>query len=50
MDNLKTFLQKIPSRMATGGRLVIISYHSLEDRQVKKAMVHWEKARGSYGK
>ncbi len=44
MDNLETFLHKIPTLMAAGGRLVIISYHSLEDRQVKKAFVHWEKA------
>ncbi len=44
MDNLKIFLDKIPSLIATGGRLVVISYHSLEDRQVKKAMVEWEKA------
>lgn len=43
MDNLETFLRKIPNLMAAEGRLVVISYHSLEDRQVKKAMVHWEK-------
>ena len=44
MESLKAFLQKIPNLMAPGGRLVVISYHSLEDRQVKKAMAHWEKA------
>jgi 16S rRNA (cytosine1402-N4)-methyltransferase len=44
MDKLETFLHKIPSLLAGRGRLVVISYHSLEDRQVKKAMVHWEKA------
>jgi len=44
MDKLETFLRKIPSLIAEGGRLVVISYHSLEDRQVKKAMVHWERA------
>ena len=43
MDNLETFLRKIPTLMAAEGRLVVISYHSLEDRQVKKAMAHWEK-------
>ena len=44
MESLETFLGKIPSLLAAGGRLVVISYHSLEDRQVKSAMVHWEKA------
>lgn len=43
MDNLEIFLHKIPKLLAPGGRLVVISYHSLEDRQVKKAMVNWEK-------
>jgi 16S rRNA (cytosine1402-N4)-methyltransferase len=36
MDKLETFLHKIPSLLAGRGRLVVISYHSLEDRQVKK--------------
>ena len=44
LQNLDTFLNKIPSLMELNGRLVVISYHSLEDRQVKKAIVHWEKA------
>jgi 16S rRNA (cytosine1402-N4)-methyltransferase len=43
MDNLETFLRKIPSLMNAEGRLVVISYHSLEDRRVKEAMAHWEK-------
>lgn len=43
LGNLEEFLRKIPSLMATGGRLVILSYHSLEDRLVKQAMVVWEK-------
>jgi len=43
MESLGTILQEIPSLMAVGGRLVVISYHSLEDRQIKRAMVQWEK-------
>jgi len=42
LQNLDTFLNKIPSLLTTGGRLVIISYHSLEDRRVKQAMMGWE--------
>jgi 16S rRNA (cytosine1402-N4)-methyltransferase len=43
LDNLKRFLDKIPQLLSPGGRLVILSYHSLEDRLVKRAMFEWEK-------
>ncbi len=43
LQNIDTFLDKIPSLMAKNGRLVILSYHSLEDRLVKQTMVGWEK-------
>jgi len=43
LQNLDTFLDKIPLIISKGGKLVIISYHSLEDRQVKHAMFNWEK-------
>jgi 16S rRNA (cytosine1402-N4)-methyltransferase len=42
LENLKIFLEKIPTLMKSGGRLVILSYHSLEDRLVKKAIKDWE--------
>ncbi|WP_462316944.1 16S rRNA (cytosine(1402)-N(4))-methyltransferase RsmH [Marinilabilia sp.] len=35
MDALKELLMQTPEVLTTGGRLVIISYHSLEDRLVK---------------
>ncbi len=44
LDNITTFLNKIPDLIGKGGRLVVLSYHSLEDRLIKQAMVNWEKA------
>jgi 16S rRNA (cytosine1402-N4)-methyltransferase len=35
LDVLETFLQKAPHWLKPGGRLVLISFHSLEDRIVK---------------
>lgn len=35
LEDLEYFLKKIVSRMKTGARIVIISFHSLEDRIVK---------------
>ena len=37
LDELKNFLRQIPKWLKPGGRLVIISFHSLEDRIVKQA-------------
>ncbi|MBU4563371.1 MAG: 16S rRNA (cytosine(1402)-N(4))-methyltransferase RsmH [Desulfarculus sp.] len=38
---LERFLGQAPRLMKPGGRLAILSYHSLEDRRVKKAMAAW---------
>lgn len=42
LDNLKIFLEKVPEILKKKGRLVIISYHSLEDRIVKEFIKKWE--------
>jgi 16S rRNA (cytosine1402-N4)-methyltransferase len=36
LENLKTFLEKATEALASGGRLAILSFHSLEDRIVKQ--------------
>ena len=38
LDTLTAFLSQCPDVLATGGRLVVMSYHSLEDRLVKNFM------------
>src|SRR5262249_39071026 len=37
LDELDRFLGRLPECLADGGRIVILSYHSLEDRRVKHA-------------
>jgi 16S rRNA (cytosine1402-N4)-methyltransferase len=43
LDHLAEFLNTIPSCIAPGGRLVALSYHSLEDRMVKRSIQDWER-------
>ncbi len=38
LDNLDLFLGKLESLLAPGGRLVALSYHSLEDGRIKRAI------------
>jgi 16S rRNA (cytosine1402-N4)-methyltransferase len=44
LAELDKFLDGAPHWLTPGGRLVIISYHSLEDRPVKHRFLAWEKA------
>jgi 16S rRNA (cytosine1402-N4)-methyltransferase len=43
LEHLKAFLDKAPGLVFRRGRLVVLSYHSLEDRMVKRAMSDWER-------
>jgi 16S rRNA (cytosine1402-N4)-methyltransferase len=38
LDDLRKLMQTAPQLLKPGGRLVVISFHSLEDRIVKDAM------------
>jgi 16S rRNA (cytosine1402-N4)-methyltransferase len=44
LEQLDVFLSQAPAWLLPGGRLAIISYHSLEDRRVKQRLAAWEKA------
>ncbi|MBN2123705.1 MAG: 16S rRNA (cytosine(1402)-N(4))-methyltransferase RsmH [Deltaproteobacteria bacterium] len=43
LEILRVFLEKAPDLLEKGGRLVVLSYHSLEDRMVKQTMRDWER-------
>ncbi len=42
LENLEQFLHKVLTVLRPGGRVVIISFHSLEDRPVKQAFRRWQ--------
>jgi 16S rRNA (cytosine1402-N4)-methyltransferase len=44
LEQLDFFLSQAPAWLLPGGRLAVISYHSLEDRRVKLSLAAWEKA------
>ena len=41
LGELQRFLDQILAYLPVGGRLAVITFHSLEDRMVKQAMRHW---------
>jgi 16S rRNA (cytosine1402-N4)-methyltransferase len=43
LDELASFLEEIVPLLRPGGRVAVISFHSLEDRQVKRAFRNLEK-------
>ena len=43
LENLDSFLGKALAVLRPGGRLVILSFHSLEDRLVKRAFQSWQR-------
>jgi len=44
LDHLQTFLQGALDWLNPGGRLAIISFHSLEDRLVKQTFANWARS------
>lgn len=44
LDELDSLLAALPDRLTERGRAVILSYHSLEDRRVKRAFALWAKS------
>lgn len=41
LAQLDTFLEGVPGWLATGGRIALISFHSLEDRRTKHQLREW---------
>ena len=43
LDNLDQFLARVLTVLAVGGRVAVLSFHSLEDRMVKQAFSVWQR-------
>lgn len=46
LEQLETFMSHVPEMLNTGGRVCVISFHSLEDRIVKQAIRSQEEGQG----
>ncbi|MCF8091887.1 MAG: 16S rRNA (cytosine(1402)-N(4))-methyltransferase RsmH [Desulfotignum sp.] len=42
LENLATFMEQVPDLLVKGGRICVISFHSLEDRIVKQQLKKFE--------
>lgn len=42
LEHVRSAMESVPGYLAPGGRVAVISYHSMEDRIVKQAMRKWE--------
>jgi 16S rRNA (cytosine1402-N4)-methyltransferase len=45
LERLAEFMDQLPGLLTPGGRVCILSFHSLEDRIVKQQLKAWEKGR-----
>ncbi len=43
LESLEAFLRKVLGVLSPGGRVVVLSFHSLEDRLVKRAFQEWQR-------
>jgi len=43
LEALGQFLERVPATMIPGGRWVVLTYHSLEDRLVKQSFQRWSR-------
>jgi len=43
LQQLTEFLKQVPECLNPGGRLAVITFHSLEDRIVKQQMQQWDR-------
>ena len=43
LEQIEKILSRVPDLLISGGRIAVLSYHSLEDRLIKQTMIEWER-------